>query len=194
MIKADLRKCIEGFVKLTDKEWTLIDATFERAVAEKNDFFLTKGEVADKICFVEQGSLYSFMTGEKENLVVQHLFFEGYWFGDLESFFSGEPSKRSILVMEPSAYRYITYTDYVKLCNISPKFERYNNHLIRNGYIRSLQRIDELVLDSAEERYQKFVKHYEKYLQRIPLNVLASYVGVKPQSLSRIRNKIAKKL
>ena len=63
MIKADLRKCIEGFEKLTDAEWTLIDATFERAVAEKNDFFLTKGEVADKICFVEQGSLYSFMTG-----------------------------------------------------------------------------------------------------------------------------------
>ena len=133
------------------------------------------------------------MVGEKENLVVQHLFFEGYWFGDLESFFSGEPSKRSILVMEPLEYRYITYTEFEKLCNISPKFERYNNHLIRNGYIRTLQRIDELVLDSAEKRYQKFVKYYEKYLQRIPLNVLASYVGVKPQSLSRIRNKIAKK-
>lgn len=194
MIKADLRKCIESFVPLTDEEWIPIDVAFQRAVAEKNDFFLTKGEVADKICFVELGSLYSFMAGEKESLVAQHLFFEGYWFGDLESFFSGEPSKRSIFVMEPLKYRYITYTDYEKLCNISPKFERYNNHLIRNGYIRSLQRIDELVLDSAEKRYIKFVKHYEKYLQRIPLNVLASYVGVKPQSLSRIRNKIAKKL
>ena len=95
--------------------------------------------------------------------------------------------------METLQYRCITIDRFKHLCNISSKFERYFYHLILNGYIRSQQRIDELVLDSAEKRYQKFERHYEKYLQRIPLNVLASYVGVKPQSLSRIRNKIAKK-
>lgn len=192
MIKADLRICVEKYGVLSEGEWEVIDSAFKRGKADKNFLFLEEGYIADKVCFVESGCLYSFMTGKKESLVVQNLFFEGYWFGDLESFYSGEPSKRSILSLEPLQYRYITYNDFVELCNISPKFERYYNHLIRNGYIRSLQRIDELILDSAELRYQKFMKHYEKYLQRIPLNVLASYVGVKPQSLSRIRSKIAR--
>lgn len=191
-MSGDLKKSIITRVDIDDREWEIIDRAFLSGSCSKNKLLLEKGDVANHIYFVVEGGLYSFMEGKKENLVVQNLFFEGYWFGDLESFYSGDPTKRSILALEDVRFRYISKENFQALCNNSSKFERYFNQLIRNGYIRSLQRIDELILDSAEERYRKFMKHYSKYIQRIPLNVLASYVGVKPQSLSRIRNKIAK--
>ena len=105
-------------------------------------------------------------------------------------FFTGSPSSYSISALEDSEVLYIDNDNLEKLYLSVPKLERYFRILLKNAYVASQRRIILAINQTAEERYIDFIKRYPDLEQRVPQYLVASYLGITPEFLSKIRRKI----
>jgi CRP-like cAMP-binding protein len=117
---------------------------------------------------------------------------EDWWISDLTSYISGQPSLHNIDALEDSELLLIDTTVREKLLSEVPKLERFFRLLLERGLIAASQRLACTLEVSAEERYLQFMKAFPALVQRIPQNQIASYLGIAPESLSRIRKHLSK--
>ena len=103
------------------------------------------------------------------------------------------PSKFSIRAIEDTIIEQIDYESLEKAYSLSADHQKYGRNIAENLYIKSNERILSLITQTAEERYLQFIKEHADFMQHIPLKYLATYLGITPVSLSRLRNKIVKK-
>ena len=108
---------------------------------------------------------------------------------DIESFFSQKPSKYYIEAIEDSQLTRISYDRLELLYTEVPSLERYFRILFQKAYLNALKRLNATMWETAEERYNDMLKEHPDMFQRVPLVYIASYLGITPESLSRIRNK-----
>ncbi|HWY38456.1 MAG TPA: Crp/Fnr family transcriptional regulator [Bacteroidia bacterium] len=158
----------------------------------KGKYILTKGEVCSHSFFVEKGLLrmYSINKEGKENII--QFASENWFISDRSSAFFHEPSQYNIDAVEDTAVVLIDAKFMTTALEISPEFRSYNENLLQN-HIRHLQgRITLLIGASAEERYMNFIKLYSDLTLRVPQWMIASYLGITPESLSRVRKELAK--
>lgn len=160
---------------------------------KKGEFLLREGEICHDNIFVEKGLLrmYSIDDQGKEHIV--QFAPENWLIGDRSSMFFNEKSKYFIDATEDSEV-WMLKTDFFN--EMHDKFPETvdNNDLLLHKHIRVLQdRINSLLSDTAEERYLKFVKMYPDIMLRVPQWMVASYLGITPESLSRVRKELAKK-
>lgn len=171
----------------------LCSAHYSARSADKGEFLLSEGEVCHHTFYVEKGLLrmYSIDHGGKEHII--QFAPEGWLMSDRSSLFFNEKSKY-----------YIEAIEYTELLLLQPDFfydlkTRFpgavaSNDLLLQKHIRNLQnRVNSLLADSAEERYLKFIKMYPDLMQRVPQWMVASYLGITPESLSRVRKNLAEK-
>lgn len=190
-----LRSNIEQKIsaKLTDKEFDAFLQLFERKSLKKKNTLLREGQYCDHIYFVEKGILYSYMINEAAEKQVVQLALEDYWIADLFSFFSKKPCLHAIEVIEDSEVLVLSRTNFENACNQLDKFERYFRILIQNAYVASQYRLTQNFNSNAAARYLELIEKHPDILQRVPQYLIASYLGIKPQSLSRIRKNLQKK-
>lgn len=160
---------------------------------EKDDFLLRENEYCKHTFFVEQGLLrqYSIDNKGKEHTIS---FAPENWFvSDRESIYFDQSSPYYIQALENSEIVMIDKGFIKMLSEKIPSFTSFNNRLLHN-HIRQLQnRINLLLSASAEERYLEFVEMYPDILLRVPQTMVASYLGITPESLSRVRKELARK-
>ena len=159
----------------------------------KKDLLIEDGHHNNCIYFIEQGSCYSYipeLNGEKQ--VVQ-LAVEGNWISDPFSFFSDQKAIYSLEALEPLRTLSLNKQNFKKACDTIPWVDRFFRILIQNAYISIQYRLAKTNSEEIEARYEEFSKLYPHLIQRIPQYLIASYLGVKPQSLSRIRKETAHK-
>jgi len=180
-------------VALTKGEYDRCRTFFIPKKIRKKQFLLQEGEVCTHLAFVLKGCLRSYTVdrGGEEHIV--QFATEDWWISDLQSFLSGNPSAYTIDALEDSEVLLLEKKAREPLLSEVPKFERFFRLLLEANYVASHRRIEETLSISAEERYLAFTKTYPALVQRIPQNQIASYLGVTPQSLSRIRNELAKR-
>lgn len=168
-----------------------IIASQKKMHVEKGKFLLREGEICRQSFYVEKGLLryYSIDNKGKEHII--QFAPEGWFVGDRESQFFNRPSQFFIQALEDSD---VAMIDDELICNISNadnSFGLFNNNLLHN-HIRQLQhRINMLLSATAEERYLDFIKIYPDILLRVPQTLVASYLGITPESLSRVRKDLA---
>ncbi|QYA24111.1 Crp/Fnr family transcriptional regulator [Gramella sp. MT6] len=143
--------------------------------------------------FIIEGSAYSFYVNEKGDKNVIELAIEEYWITDAASYFTGKPAVSTIETLEPTTALLINRQDYDKLCCSHPLFDKFFRILLQNALASLHQRIAKTISEEAEIRYQEFSEKYPHFIQRIPQYLIASYLGIKPQSLSRIRKNLVQK-
>ncbi|MCB9201536.1 MAG: Crp/Fnr family transcriptional regulator [Flavobacteriales bacterium] len=162
------------------------DNYFEREY-NKGDYILEMGEFCQHILFVEQGLLRQYAIDEKGKEHVLLFAPEGWFVADRESLYFNEPSKYYIQALENTKVRLIDDEFIKKIeCNYS-EFRDFNTRLLHNQ-IRTLQnRVMMLMSQTAEERYLQFIKTYPDIPLRVPQIMIASYLGITPESLSRVR-------
>ena len=160
---------------------------------QKGDFVLQEGQVCKQFFYVEKGllRLYSIDDSGKEHIV--QFASEGWFISDRSSVYFNEPSKFFIDAVENTEVVILDEEILHFITQISPQFQIYNEHLLQN-HIRQLQnRINLLISASAECRYLDFIKLYPDLMQRVPQWMIASYLGITPESLSRVRKELSKK-
>ncbi len=165
----------------------------ERRQYKKGDFFLRQGRVARHIAFLLSGvmSTYS-LDAQGEKHVIQ-ISIAGHWTSDLYSFLAKEPTTYNVEVMKDADVLLLTKENFDRACTEIPVFERFFRLLVQNAFIHLQRRIANIYSETAEERYLKLIKEKPEIANSVPQHYLASFLGIKPQSLSRIRSNLAKK-
>jgi CRP-like cAMP-binding protein len=139
--------------------------------------------------FILKGCLRYFYNVEGQEHTGQ-FFFENSWYTDYESFLSEKPSKQNIEALEKTEILLLQKKDLEKLYETYPKFERFGRLMAENAYLGVRKKNENLVNLSPEDRYLKLVKERPKVIERVAQHYIASFLGIQPQSLSRIRKRI----
>lgn len=159
----------------------------------KGDFLLRQGEVCKHSFFVEKGLLRYYSIDNKGKEHILQFAPENWFITDRESVYFHQPSHYFIQALEDSMVVLLDEIFLLQLSKQDASFLAFNNTLLHN-HIRHLQnRINLLLSATAEERYLDFVKTYPDLLLRVPQSMVASYLGITPESLSRVRKELATK-
>lgn len=188
-----LRTHIEKRVKLTDEEFFTCTKFFVPKKLRKKQFLLNEGEVCKNIGFVNFGCLREYTIDNKGTEHIIQFAIEDWWVSDLHSFLSGKPATENIDALEDSEVLLLEKSARDELLNSCPKMEKFFRILIEANHVATHQRITDSLSTTAEERYLKFINTYPKLFELIPQNQIASYLGITPQSLSRIRKELVQK-
>ncbi len=183
-------KNIKEKINISEQDFNNFLSLTKNSQVKKHDFFIHEGDVTKYIAFVKSGVLYSYTVDKKGDKHVVQIAVKNHWISDLFSFFSQEVSVFNIQAIEDSEITILSKDNFEKACNTIPAFEKFFRILIQNAYVDSLRRVSRIYGNSAEERYLKLVKTNPQIIQSVPQHYIASYLGIKPQSLSRIRKKL----
>ncbi|HTK82813.1 MAG TPA: Crp/Fnr family transcriptional regulator [Bacteroidota bacterium] len=186
-----LRAHILKKIELTESELDRMASYFTPKRVLKKHFLLQEGEVGKYIAFVDRGCLRCYSVDPKGEEHVIQFAIEDWWISDLQSFLTGEWSRYNIDALEDSEVLVIDKISRDSMLVEIPKLERFFRLLLERSYIGTQQRIECTLSASAEDRYQMFLKTFPTLAQRVPQNQIASYLGIAPESLSRIRKHIA---
>lgn len=169
---------------------SLLSHCKERQVL-KGDFLLKAGEKCQYSFFVEAGILKQYSIDHKGKEHIIQFAPENWFMTDRESVFFGNPSSYYIQAVENTTVFLINENMILQLAKSNPIFLEFNNKLLHN-HIRHLQkRITQLLSATAEERYLDFIKIFPDLTLRVPQVLIASYLGITPESLSRVRKDLA---
>jgi CRP-like cAMP-binding protein len=178
-------------ITLTEEEFNLCKTLFSPKKLRKKQYILQEGDVCKYNIFVSKGLLRSYTIDDKGNEHILQFALEGWWTADLYSFFTEEPSLFTIEALEDSELLLITRPSWESLLQKLPVFERYFRILIQNNLIATQRRLMESLSETAERKYLKFIKTYPESVQRVPQHMIASYLGITRETLSRLRRDIA---
>lgn len=198
MIRHDLNQTQYGFesylsqtVGMDQDEIELITQDLRREKFDKGSVLLRNGEVCQSSFFVERGLLRAYTLDEagKEHLI--QFAPENWFIVDRSSVYFKDPSDSFIEAIEESEIVFLDYEFMDRATSMSITFAKFNEKLLHN-HIRHLQKRIRLLLGaSAERRYLEFIKTYPDLLLRVPQWMIASYLGITPESLSRVRKELA---
>ncbi|GAB3835646.1 Crp/Fnr family transcriptional regulator [Hymenobacter jeollabukensis] len=175
----------------TAEELAAIGSLFEGRRLARHEVLVRAGEVARVGAFVARGCLRSFVVDEKGKEHIVQFAPENWWISDQNSLNRHEPAQFTIDAVEDSEVLLFDATFFRKLSQITPDFPEFFHRLLQNN-VRTLQRRLVLTLSApAEQRYVDFLQTYPTLARRLPQRMIASYLGVTPESLSRIRRELA---
>ena len=189
-----LRESIESKIgrKIPDAEYDAWLRLPQPQQVQKKDVLLREGSVCKNVYFVQTGVLFSYIVDEKGETHVIQFSPEGYWMADLYSFFSGRKAIYNIEALEDCRVLALTRENFELGCERYPSIERFFRILIQNAYVALQYRLARTNSQEAKMRYLEFSQLHPDFSRRIPQYLIASYLGIKPQSLSRIRRELAK--
>lgn len=180
-------------ISLSPEEEDICMKMFTQKKYRKHQYIQQEGEVCRYEIFILKGCTRTYEIGASGQEHILQFGLEGWWIGDLYSFLSDEPSTLNIDCLEDTEVLQISKKDHEELYRKVPKIERYFRILIQNAYIAAMNRISSNLSMPALDRYREFIERYPHIEQRISNNQIASYLGITPQSLSRVRSQSQKK-
>jgi len=181
-----LRKHIEEIISLTDEEFDFILSHFESIKKRKHQYIIQEGDYVNKEYWVIEGCLKTYFFDDSGKEHILQFAMENWWTSDYESFINKTKSKTSIDCLEDSELLYITYENREKLTAEMHKMERFWAKKSKLGRIALQNRILSLLKNSSKERYELLLKQYPKLFQRVPKKLIAAYLGVSRETLSRL--------
>jgi CRP-like cAMP-binding protein len=159
----------------------------------KKQYILQEGDVCKFIAFVEKGTLRSYSIDEKGGEHIIQFALEGWTISDLYSFLTDEPATYNIDALEDSELVLINKTAHEELLRTLPKYDTWIRLQITGAYIAMQRRLTSIISLSLEERYTNFTAAYPEIVQRVPQHMIASFMGLTPETLSRVRKKMSRK-
>lgn len=183
-------KKLNEVITLTVEEEAIFRSYLMPKKLRKRQYILQEGDVCKYSIFVEKGLLRSYTVNEKGNEQIVQFALEGWWVSDMYSFITGEPARYNIDALEDAELVLISNTGMEELRKRIPKFLEFSFLQMRGAYIAFEKRLSNMVNLTTEERYTKLVQTYPDIVQRVPQHMIASYLGLTPETLSRVRKQI----
>lgn len=177
---------------LTDAELTHFSALLMCLSLKKKEFFLQSGQIQQHIGFITKGLVRSFYIDSQGNDITVRFYSEQDYATHYTAFITREPSKYTFQCLEDTTLVLLSYGQMQRMYVDFPNFERYGR-LIAEEILKMQQaRIESFIFQTAEERYVAFTKRHPELFNRVSLTHLCSYLGIERQTLTRIRQKIAR--
>jgi CRP-like cAMP-binding protein len=186
-----LLKSVQSRIPLSLEEAEEINSFFFCRKVEKRKLVLTAGNTSQDLFFASNGLLRLFSTDDQANEHVLQFASEGWWIADNYSFLSGEPAIFSIEALEDSSLLVLTKEQMDAMTKKVPKMERYFRLLLQTSVVSMQRRISNWQSHSAEQKYLQMVELYPNIIIRSSQHHIASYLGITPETLSRVRKKVA---
>lgn len=179
------------FVPFEDTELHLIESYFRSENVNKSSCVLNEGQVCKKIYYVNSGCFKAYYISDgKENVL--DFFLENQWFVELGSFINETPSPFYIEAIENSEIYCLSKSNFEKLRNEFHNWERFYCTLLEKHIPRLIDLLNDKLSISNEERYFKLIKNRPDLITRLPQYLIASYLGLTPEGLSKLRRRTAK--
>lgn len=171
---------------------SIADATLIKKV-RKRQYLLQEGDLSRYNIFVTKGCLRTYTVDEKGIEHILNFAVENWWLGDRESLETGEPSIYNIDAIEDSEVALLTKEKFDRLCREIPAFNNMVNAILQKSFLVAQNRIHTFISLTAEEKYLSFLEKFPHLATRVPQSMIASYLGMTAETLSRIRKLIVKK-
>jgi len=178
---------------LSESEMELIRNTFIPKKFRKRQYFLQEGEVCKYSAFIVKGAMRQYSVDEKGAEHIIRLSIENWWAVDRESFVMLTPSHYYIDGWEDTDALLITRAEMISLLNPIPALAELTRKLDERNSIANQRRVNASISLSAEKRYEELVDTYPEFLKRFPQHIIASYLGITKETLSRIRHQATNK-
>jgi len=186
-------KNITNHVSLSSDELALVHQLFQHKICRKKTMLLNKGQVCGFEAFIIKGCVKRYYIDHEGDEVILQFAVENWWLSDMVSFTEQVPSLLYIETIEDTELLQITFQNKELLFKEIPKLERVFRLLVQRAYSVLENRFFTGLTASAEERYLNFIKKYPVLPQRVPQYQIASYLGITPEALSRIRASLLRK-
>lgn len=187
------RKYLEEKVDLSIEDYKLIESVSLSKKLRKHQYLLQAGDISHYHAFVCHGFLRYYYVDQKGQEHIMQFAPENYWTGDFESMSQGLPSKYNIDALEESEVLLLKKEDFEMIRKTIPTFNDFVNETLKRNSLVLQNRIHVNISLSAEEKYKDFIASYPSISNRVPLHMIASYLGVTAETLSRIRSQSTKK-
>ncbi|MCF8454218.1 MAG: Crp/Fnr family transcriptional regulator [Pedobacter sp.] len=181
---------VEDKIKLSDIEKDICKSLFSPKKLRKRQYILQHDDICKNLVFVEKGILRSYSVDSKGNEHILQFAPEGWWISDVYSFLTGEAAVYNIEAIEDSELLLISRSSLDELYERVPKFERYFRLLSQANMVATHRRLTASLSDSADEKYLRLLSSYPNIVARVPQHMIASYLGITPETLSRVRKRI----
>jgi CRP-like cAMP-binding protein len=178
---------------LNEQEREMIQKGFKLRHLRKRQYLLQEGDVCKYMAFIIKGAgrMYAMKDNNQETII--RLAIESWWLGDFESYNLKTPSLFYIEMTEDSDVLLVTYESMQDLTKSIPAIDLMIREIDRKGAIATQKRIHSTISLDAQERYDQIAKTYPEFIRRFPQSMIASYLGISPETLSRIRKKTMSK-
>lgn len=178
---------------MEEEEFEIFLGHFVYKKIRKKQFLLQEGEVCKYMAFIITGAMRKYYVNDKGGEHIVDLYIEEWWAGDRESFTINTPSIYNIDAWEDCELLLLTRENTIKLRNECPTFNEFVIKLDELNNIATQRRITSTISFTAEKRYEDFVERHPYFMQRFPQHIVASYLGITKDTLSRVRKKAVRK-
>jgi CRP-like cAMP-binding protein len=181
---------IHKYITLTKEEEQFILSKINNRKFQKSDFIVQNGDLCHFENFVLSGCVKTYFIDQDGQEIIVMLAIENWWTSDLGSFISREPAKLNVQCVEKTELAQIHYNDLQELYQKVPNLERFFRLIIQQAFVASQNRIVRNYSEPAKERYLQFREEYAAIEQRVPQYMVASYLGITKEFLSKIRKQL----
>lgn len=179
---------IERLINPSAEEKAALEKVLHTRSLKKNEHFLKAGAICDRIAFIEKGSArYYYQLEDRE--VCKDFIFENGLLGSFASFFSQQPSTLNIEALEETQVIELFYEDVLNLYDHFPAWQKLGRIIAQDQFVRAEKREAAFLKDHPEVRFRSLVDEHPKIFKRVPLQYIASYLGITRETLSRYRSK-----
>ncbi|GGG46840.1 Crp/Fnr family transcriptional regulator [Bizionia arctica] len=186
----ELTNFIKKNITIEDEDLKIILPYFKTIKKSKNDILLATGKISQVSYFVKKGCLRLFFIDDNGKDVTRYIAFENQFATALVSFITNEPAQETIQVIEDSELLFITHEDFRHLMKIIPKWKDFYTVYLEKAYVNSSKRLMSFTTLDASERYNQLFKINPNIVKRLPNKIVASYINISQETLSRIKSKV----
>lgn len=185
-----LKNAFSKLINTTEEDWKAFEAILEVKTLKKKEYLLKQGQISRGVFFLSKGCLRTFHINEKGKDTSASFYFPNDFLREIESVTNNIPSQKSIQALEDSIVFYIDKSKLKNLYETSSFYQKLGRIILEKLTISEQKYASLLASHSPKERYLYILKNHPEFIERIPLQHLASYIGISRESLSRIRQKV----
>lgn len=178
---------ISNYINLEQEEKDLVKTFFKYDAVEKGTLLIEAGKQADKAYFILSGYLRYFKVAESGEELIVHIYAPDSFAVSLKSFFFGTKAEENLEAITDCEYLWISKDDLDKLYSTSHKWHSFGRKLLEDALVEKEERIIDQLSLTAQEKYLKLLENQPDIIQNVPIKYIASFIGIQPESLSRIR-------
>ena len=187
-----LKENLSLLIKFSDDEWRIIKSCYTPQIVQKKNLLLREGDTCRYVWFINKGLTRIYYINKEGEEVSTDFLKEGQFVTNFRSFITQTTATINIDALEPCELLAMSFEDRKVILEKVAEGEKLGRLTAEHVFLKLFPRFEYFYLEKPEDRYKRFVQEYPEIIQRVPLHYIASYLGIKPETLSRIRNRMVK--